>query len=144
MGPSPDSPPEPPGAAGRRLGLIAAAGIAVAVVAIGLAAAAGPPYLALDALNPWLAVFAIALFCAMFALPFVVHARLGGALEADARWERALLVWGAIALGVLALGLAAGLPSGFGSDSLAGSAGLVIVVEAALVIGTLVVWLIAG
>ena len=65
-------------------------------------------------------------------------------LEADARWERALLWWGAVALAALALGLLLGLPSGFGSDSLAGSVGLVICVEAVLVLGTLVAWLISG
>jgi hypothetical protein len=49
--------------------------------------------------------------------------RLGGALEADARWERALLWWGALALGALALGLLLGALAGFGADSLAGSVG---------------------
>ena len=44
----------------------------------------------------------------------------------------------------MAIGLALGLPSGFSSDSLAGSLGLVIVAEAILVVGTLVAWLLAG
>ena len=80
---------------------------------------------------------------ALFATPFAIHARLGGMLEADARWERALLWWGAVARAARRRP-AVGLPSGFDSDSLAGSLGLVTVVEAALVLATLVVWLISG
>jgi hypothetical protein len=109
-----------------------------------LAGATGPPYLSLSALNPWLVVYAIGLFGALFATPFLIHARLGGALEADARWERALLLWGAVALAALALGLVAGLPSGFASDSLAGSLGAVTVGEAVLVLGSLLAWLLAN
>jgi hypothetical protein len=119
-------------------------GLGVALVSIGFAAIAGGPYLSLDELNPWLAVFAVGLFVALFATPFAIHRGLGGLLEADARWERALLWWGAVSLGVLGLGLLCGLPSGFASDSLAGSIGLVAVVEAAMVLATLVVWLLTG
>jgi hypothetical protein len=128
----------------RRPALYCAIGAAVAVVSVLLAGATGAPYLSLSALNPWLVVYAIGLFGALFATPFVIHARLGGALEADARWERALLLWGAVALATLALGLAAGLPSGFASDSLAGSVGAVTVGEAVLVLGSLVAWLLAN
>jgi hypothetical protein len=120
------------------------AGIGLALVSVALAAAAGGPYLTLDELNPWVAVYAIGLFAALFATPFAIHRGLGGLLEADARWERALLWWGAVSLCVLGLGLLAGLPSGFASDSLAGSIGLVTVVEAVLVLATLVVWLLSG
>jgi hypothetical protein len=119
-------------------------GLAVAAVSVGLAAVAGGPYLSLDALNPWLAVFAVGLFVALFATPFAIHRGLGGLLEADARWERALLWWGAVSLGVLGLGLLCGLPSGFASDSLTGSIGLVGVAEATMVLATLVVWLLTG
>jgi hypothetical protein len=129
---------------GRRPALYCAIGAAVAVVSVLLAGATGAPYLSLSALNPWLVVYAIGLFGALFATPFVIHARLGGALEADARWERALLLWGAVALATLALGLVAGLPSGFASDSLAGSLGAVTVAEAVLVLGSLVAWLLAN
>jgi hypothetical protein len=135
--------PKPDGEA-RRPALYCALGVAVAVVSALLAGATGPPYLSLSALNPWLVVYAIGLFGALFATPFLIHARLGGALEADARWERALLLWGAVALAALALGLVAGLPSGFASDSLAGSLGAVTVGEAVLVLGSLVAWLLAN
>jgi hypothetical protein len=119
-------------------------GLAVAAVSLLLAAIAGGPYLSLQEINPWLAVFAIGLFAALFATPFAIHRGLGGLLEADARWERALLWWGAVSVGVLGLGLLCGLPSGFASDSLAGSIGLVAVVEAVLVLATLAVWLLSG
>ncbi|MGH2955271.1 MAG: hypothetical protein ACRDK9_14895 [Solirubrobacterales bacterium] len=121
-----------------------ALGAGVAVAAVPLAAATGPPYLSLDALNPFLVAYAIGLFVAMFATPFAIHRGLGGLLEADARWERALLWWGAVSLVVLAIGALAGLPSGFDSDSLAGSLGLVTLIEALLVLATLAVWLVSG
>ena len=81
-----------------------------------LAAAAGAPYLSFDALSPWILVYAIGLFTALLAVPFALHRRLGGLLEADARWERALLWWGPTAIAALAVGLLLGLPSGFASD----------------------------
>jgi hypothetical protein len=128
----------------RRPALFCAAGAAVAAISIPLAAAAGPPYLSLSELSPWVVVYAIGLFAALFATPFAIHARLGGRLEADARWERALLLWGAVALGALALGLLVGLPSGFDPESLAGSLAGVTVAEAVLVLGSLLAWLLAN
>ena len=120
------------------------AGSAVAIASIGLAAVGGPPYLSLESLSPWLVTFAIGLFATLFAAPFAIHRRLSGRLEADARWERALLLWGAVTLGVLAVGAVLGLGGSFAGDSLAGSLGLVIVAEAVLVLATLIVWLLSG
>jgi hypothetical protein len=128
----------------RRPTSFCAAGAAVALISIPLAAAEGPPYLSLSALSPWLVVYAIGLFTALFATPFAIHARLGGELEADARWERALLLWGAVALAALAIALLAGLPSGFGSESLLGSLAGVTAAEAVLVLGSLLAWLLAN
>lgn len=119
-------------------------GIVVAFFSVVLAGIAGPPYLSLASMSPWIVVFAVALFAAGFAAPFVIHALLGGRLEDDARWERALLLWGGATLVALGVGLLVGLPSGFAADSLAGSVGIVIVVEAVLVLGTLVAWLLSG
>jgi hypothetical protein len=124
--------------------LFLAGGLAVALVSIALAAAAGEPYLSLEELNPWLVTFAIGLFAALFATPFAIQGRLGGLLEADASWERALLLWGGVSVCVLGAGLLCGLPSGFSSGSLAGSIGLTTVAEAVLVLATLLVWLLSG
>ena len=119
-------------------------GAATAVVSVVLAGAAGGPYLALDELSPWLVTFAVGLFCALFATPFAIHQRLGGALEDDARWERAVLWWAAVTLGVLALAVLIGLPSGFDAETLGGSIALVAGTEAVLVLATLVVWLLGN
>jgi hypothetical protein len=135
----------PDGASDPRIpALCAVAGASVAAISIPLAAVDGPPYLDLSSFSPWLVTFAIGLFAALFAAPFLLHARQSGILEDDARWERSLLWWGAVCLGVLGIALLLGLPSGFASDSLAGSLALVIVVEAVLVLGTLVAWLLSG
>ncbi len=128
----------------RRPLLFVLAGTAIAIVSIPLAAAAGPPYLSFDALSPWIVSYAIGLFCALFATPFLIHSRLGGTLEADARWERAVLLWGAVAIGLLGASIICGLPSGFDSGSLGGAIGLVGITEAVLVLATLTVWLISG
>ncbi len=128
----------------RRPQAFVALGIAVAALGAGIAALAGGPYLSLSALSPWLVVFAIGLFTALFALPFTIHGRLAGSLEADARWERALLWWGAATLALLALAVLLGMPSGFDSGSWLGSLAAVVVVEAVLVLGTLVLWLLAN
>jgi hypothetical protein len=127
----------------RRPLLFIAIGGAVAVVSIPLAAAAGPPYLSLESLSPWIVTLAIGLFAALFATPFAIHGRLSGELERDARWERALLLWGGVAAALLAFGLVCGLPSGFDSGSLAGAVGIVFVAEAVLVLATLVVWMLS-
>ena len=139
------SPPAGRAQARERVASLSALGGAVlAAASLALAAADGAPYLSFDLLSPGLVGFAIGLFASLFALPFLIHARIGGRLEADARWERALLWWGALALLALGVGLLLGLPSGFASDSLAGSAGLVVTVEAGLVLGTLAAWLLTG
>lgn len=127
----------------RRPLLFIAIGGGVAVASIPLAAAAGPPYLSFESLSPWIVTLAIGLFAGLFASPFAIHGRLSGELEHDARWERALLLWGAVALAVLALGLVCGLPSGFDSGSLAGAVGIVFAAEAVLVLATLVVWMLS-
>lgn len=129
---------------GRRAALFVVAGAAMAIVSIPLAAAAGAPYLSFGSLSPWIVTYAIGLFAALFATPFLIHSRLGGALEADARWERALMVWGAVAVAVLAASVLCGLPSGFDTDALGGAVGVVGIAEALLVLATLVAWLVSG
>ena len=135
---------EPANSTDRRPALFIAVGAGTALASILLAAAAGPPYLSLDSLSPWIVTLAIGLFAALFAVPFALHARLSGQLEGDARWERALVIWGGVALAVLALGLVCGLPSGFDTDTLFGAIAIVLVVEAVLVLATLVVWMLSN
>ena len=129
--------------ADRRASLFVVAGAGTAIVSIPLAAAGGPPYLSFGSISPWLVTYAIGLFAALFATPFLIHARLSDDLESDARWERALLWWGAITVGVLAASALCGVPSGFDTDALGGAIGLVGVIEALLVLGTLIFWLLS-
>jgi len=133
-----------PAADDRRPLWFCVGGAAVAVVSVALAGAGGGPYLELESLSPWLVTFAIGLFCFLFATPFAIHQRLGGNLEADARWERAVLWWALVAFGVLAIAVLIGLPSGFDADTLGGSIALVAATEAILVLATLVVWLLSN
>ena len=100
----------------RRAALFVLAGAGTAIVSIPLAAAGGPPYLSLDSLSPWIVTYAVGLF-------------------------RALLWWGAVAAGVLAASVVCGLPSGFDSDTLGGAVGIVGIADAALILATLVVWM---
>jgi hypothetical protein len=133
-----------PQAEHRRWITVAVAGAAIAAVSIPLAAADGAPYLSLESISPWLVTYAVGLFAALFAAPFLIRDRLGGRLEGDARWERALVLWGVLAVGVLAIGLALGLAGDFASGSLAGSLGAVTAVEAVLVLATLGVWVLSS
>jgi hypothetical protein len=132
---------QPDSFSARRAAVFVVAGAATAIVSIPLAAAAGPPYLSLDSLSPWIVTYAIGLFAALFATPFLIHSRLGGTLEADARWERAMLWWGAIAVGVLGASVICGLPSGFDADALGGAIAIVGIADAGLILATLVAWM---
>ncbi len=85
------------------LGLAGSA--AIASIALVPAALEGSPYLG-SSLNPWIAVFAIAAFAALVSVPFLANERIVASdPERDEAWERALVVWGAVALGVLATGV---------------------------------------
>ena len=100
----------------------------------------GPPYLALASLSPWIVTFAIGLFCALFATPFVIYARLGGELESDARWERAVLWWGAVPIGVLAaVGALRACRAGSTPTRWAARSASSRIAEAVLVLATLVI-----
>jgi hypothetical protein len=111
---------------GRAPALVGVAGVAAGIASLALAAAAGPPYLSASGVNGWIIVFAAALLTVLLALPFVIEARLRDAHpDSDARWDRAVPIWGGIALIITALGALIGTAGGFAGDSLAGSAGLV-------------------
>ena len=74
---------------------VAGAGLLVAVAGLILAGVAGPPYLSSDGVNGWIVVFAAGLFASLVAVPFGVEARLRSRYpDRDARWDRAVPVWG--------------------------------------------------
>src|SRR4029078_2345716 len=93
----PDATAERAGAVVRLIGLL------VAALSLVLAAVAGPPYLGLEGINGWMIVFVAALLAALIALPFALDAGLrGSSSDSDARWDRAIPIWGGIALVVTA------------------------------------------
>jgi hypothetical protein len=100
-------------------------GLLVAALSLVLAAIAGPPYLGLEGINGWMIVFVAALLAALIAIPVALEARLRGSYsDSDARWDRAIPIWGGIALVVTVVGALIGASGDFAGDSLAGSAGL--------------------
>ena len=126
---------------GRFAGLLAVGGGSTALVALLLAGASGAPYLEADGVNGWIVVFAAGLLAALIAFPFGLEVRLRPRYpDRDRRWEVSLLIWGAVAVAILALALAAGFDTG----TLAGAAGLISAVEAGLIIGTVGFWLLSG
>ena len=134
-----------PAAAWPVVGLVC--GFAVAAVSIVFAAVAGPPYLSFSSLSPWIALFAVAAFVALFAVPFAANQRIVARDPDRAEaWEPAMLAWGAVTLTALAFGvllIAAG--GGFSpTDSLADAAGLLIVIETAVVLVVLLGWVLSS
>jgi hypothetical protein len=122
------------------------AGSAVAVVAVALAAVAGSPYLSFSSLNPWIAVFAVSSFVALFAVPFAINERIVARdPERAEAWERAMVVWGAIALAAFACALVLILAGGFSpGDSLADAVGALIAIETGMVLVVLLGWLLSS
>jgi hypothetical protein len=126
---------------GRFAALLAIGGGATAVLSVLFAAATGEPYLEADGVNPWIVVFAAGLMAALIAFPFGFEVRLRERYpDRDKRWEASLVVWG-LSAGVL---LAAGLVAGFDTGTLGGAVGLILVIESAMVVGTVAVWLLSG
>jgi hypothetical protein len=110
----------------RVAALVCVAGVAIGVASLALAAATGPPYLSTSGINGWIVVFAGALLAALLALPFMIEGQLRGTHpDSDSRWDRAVPLWGGIALIVTVLGALVGTAGDFAGDSLGGCAGLV-------------------
>jgi hypothetical protein len=139
-----EPPRSEPAMSGPTLALLASS--AVALVALLLAALTGGPYLDLSSLNPWVAAFAVAAFAALFSVPFAVERLLKAAHPERAEyWERAMLLWGAVATAALVLGGVLIAPGGFSPGaSLADAIGLLIAIEAGMVVVTLLAWLLSG
>jgi hypothetical protein len=135
----------PDATADRAGALICGIGLLVAALSLVLAAVAGPPYLGLSGINGWIIVFAAALLAALIAIPFVIEVRLRGAhSDSDARWDRAIPIWGGIALVVTVVGAVIGASGDFAGDSLAGSAGLVAAGAGGLVLIAVATALLSG
>lgn len=143
-GEQPQAPRPEPAMSGPTLALVASGGVAVASVL--LAALAGSPYLDLSSLNVWVAVFAVAAFAALISVPFAVERLLKAAHpERAEHWERAMLIWGAVATGALVLGGTLIAAGGFSpAGTLADAIGLLLVIDAGMVVATLVVWILSG
>jgi hypothetical protein len=121
--------------------LLAVGGAGTAVVSLLLASAAGEPYLAADGVNGWLVVFAAGLLAALISLPFGIELHLRERQpDRDRRWEVSLLIWGGVAVGLLAIAFL----TGFDTGTLAGAAALIAAIEAGLVVATIGVWLVSG
>jgi hypothetical protein len=129
----------------RAAALGAAAGLAAAVLGLLLAAVTGEPYLTSGDVNGWLVLYALGLLGALVAAPSRSESLISTSRDdVEARWDLALPLWGAVALAVGAIGLLLGLSGDFSGDSLAGSAGLIAVIESGLVILTLAALILAG
>jgi hypothetical protein len=132
-----------PAMSGPTLALVAST--AVAVVSLILSGLTGGPYLDFSSLNPWVAVFAVAAFAALISVPFAVERLLKAAHpERAEHWERAMLIWGAVATTTLVLGGTLIVAGGFSpAGSLADAIALLLVIDAGMVVATLVVWVLS-
>jgi hypothetical protein len=139
-----EAPRAEPAPSAPALALVASS--AVALIALLLAALTGGPYLDLSSLNLWVAVFAVAAFAALFSVPFAIERLLKAAHpERAEHWERAMLLWGGLATVALVLGGVLIAAGGFAPGaSLADAVGLLIAIEAGMVVVTLVVWLLSS
>jgi hypothetical protein len=107
-----------------------------------VAAVTDGPYLSLHRVNAGIILLAAGLFAALFAAPFAIERSLRDAEpDRDQRWERALLRWGLVAAGVLALGLVLAIGFGLHGRTFGGSIAIVILADALLILGTLVAWM---
>jgi hypothetical protein len=120
-------------------------GLGLAAISLILAGASGGPYLTADSVNGWIVVFAVGVGAALGALPFALERRLRERIEdGDARWERAMLIWAGVATPVLIAGIALASGGDWSGHTLAGAAGLILTIEAGLVVGAIVVALLSG
>lgn len=119
---------------------------ALAVVSLIFAGLAGGPYLDLSDLNVWVAAFAVFAFAALFSVPFALERLLSSSdPERAEHTERAMMIWGAVATAALALGGLLMAAGGFSpASSLADAAGLLLAIDAGLIVVTLLAWLLAG
>jgi hypothetical protein len=117
-------------------------GLAAAAIGLVIAVAGDGPYLSVDGVNAGVILMAAGLFAALFAVPFALERGLRDSEpDRDRRWEGALLRWGLVAGGVLAVGVVLAIAFGLNGRSLGGSIAIVILADALLILGTLVAWM---
>lgn len=120
-------------------------GAVAALLGLLLAGALGEPYLSADGINLGLVLFGAGLFAALFAVPFAIERGLRGVEpDRDRRWERALIRWGLAAAAVLAVGGVLAIAFGLSGGTLGGSVAIVVLLDGALIAGTLVAWMLSG
>lgn len=130
---------------GRTIALGAISAGLIALVSVPLAALAGSPYLSSGRVNGWIIVFALAFLCLLVAIPFVFEQRMRERRpDRDQRWERATVIWAAIAAAVLVLSFLLANGSGFSGSSLAGTIGLIGAIESGLVVLAVGAWLLSN
>ncbi len=116
------------------IGARVSAGIA-ALGIVGTLFADGPFLSASKGVEPWIAVFAVGLFGLLMYTPFALHRRLDGKVsDPDARWERAVVGWGGVALAGAAL-CALILWVGPGPSQSVGALALTGLLECGLIVG---------
>lgn len=133
----------------ERLSTAARAGFALSgiVAGIGLIGMGSSDGVQLGAhgLSGWAAVFASGFFGLLVSLPFGLQAiRLGRRADTSISWEWALTAWAAITAGVLVGGFALAIGTGISGAGAAGAAGIIIAIEASLVIAVLGSWILFG
>jgi hypothetical protein len=125
--------------------IVAVAGASIAVASLAIAAVSGAPYLSADGINGWIVVFAAGLFATLMATPFLIEGGLRSRRPGrDARWDRAVPAWGGAGLLVLVAGALVGAGGSFAGDSLAGTAGLLAVIEGGLVMITVLAMMLSS
>lgn len=98
-----------------------------------------------DGLDPWLVVFGVGLFLALFAVPFLIHRRSERNRSDDAvfsSWDRAVGIWGTVALVVGAPFVLAGLGFGWDTATAIGALATVGTAVCAIVIGVILAFIV--
>lgn len=129
-----------------RASLLVALGalLAAALGAIGVAAGEGTR-LSLSELDPWLVVYAIGVLAMLGSAPYGLFDRYAASTDdEDVRWDRALSVWGGIALLAGLLFIVFGVIAGFDPATVSGSLAWVGAGACALVFGTLALFVLFG
>lgn len=121
------------------------AGVSVAIIGLVLALISDGPYLTLDHVDLGVVLFTVGLFAALFAMPFALERGLRPSEpDRDRRWERALIRWGLVAVGVVGLGVVLAVGFGLDGGDLGGALALAVLADGLLIAGTLLAWMVSN